>query len=124
MGYRSQVAIAIEFKALTKEIITLFKDADTIYVQEDDFQCVVFYYDSIKWYDNLYPEIMDKMAPLYKMDEESPESFGYMRIGEEIGDIDLLGRPSLFGIYTIQEIQIDDAYPDISADELLKKFQN
>ena len=96
MGYRSDVALGlrkvdfeelmkrvelIEKQDVKKEVIELIKDGKKNIKQSyTDF--VVLYWESIKWYENMFPEIKFIMNFI-----EDLEEYDYVRIGEDTDDI-------------------------------------
>ena len=122
MGYRSDVAIAIH-KDLQGEFLT-FLNTEKLMAQifgdmsdfnlDKDYQGEghwLFTADQIKWYvdwDDLYPEIqmfekfMDAMDEKFDYDAQ----YRFIRIGEEIDDVDRRGCWWASDIYVKRSIQV------------------
>ena len=80
MGYRSQVAIAIE-KSKAEEFVKLAKNADEIAACGD---YTVFCWKHVKWY-----QAYDDVEAMTSWLEENDDSrWQFIRIGEIGGDID------------------------------------
>jgi len=124
MGYRSQVAIAFEKKAFFKHIKDSkdsFKDADGIQITSDS---VLFKWDYTKWYDD-YPDIIaiERVISDIEDDENLHDGdyFGFLRVGEENGDIETRGEPSMFEIYPVTTVDVESFKGDkIDPEELFK----
>jgi hypothetical protein len=112
MGYRSQVVLAIS-KHLTP-FLTLatsqnaeaqalvFKDADTFERDYGDDKSWLIVWDGIKWYDSfadiqtICKFIDDAICDEYQFEidgelQSSAEHIKFVRVGEESGDIEMLG---------------------------------
>ena len=101
MGYRSNVVIVLskEAKELldaklstlpqeTKESIEgVFSSANKHFIHESGDE--LFHWSWIKWYTN-YPEIAFIERFLDTLEDEDKE-FGFMRIGEDLGDVEQKG---------------------------------
>lgn len=112
MGYRSEVHLIIsatgklaihllnlKCKMLeTKKPTEIFENGNTHYE-----------WSAIKWYYH-YPEIMEMIQLLKKLDDEQPEGsdsqYGFIRLGDKIGDIEEKGEPFLFGMRVEQYVSI------------------
>ena len=121
MGYRSDVAIAIH-KDLQGEFLTFLNteqlmaeifgdrssfDLDKDYQGEGHW---LFTADQIKWY-STWEEFVDiqmfeKFMDAMEEDVEKREKFRFLRIGEEIEDIEYRGDWYASDIYVKREIQI------------------
>ena len=111
MGYCSQVAFAID-KELYAEHKLIHNDFPEIweshpqYIQEQTGDYIIFYIDSIKWYDH-FPEISKAILFMNHLDDKAlHERYGYMRLGEEFGDLDDRGDTSKYDLYVNQSISI------------------
>ena len=91
MGYRSEIAIAIDNDLITSEFEQLLHDAD---LKQKHESYTLYMYDCVKWYES-YTEVSEVMSFLNNLDDEN---FGFIRIGEELGDIELLGTPYDFNL--------------------------
>ena len=96
MGYRSQVAIALNKKAFWKHVgedITEFKDCDQILEADDN---VTFVWEHVKWYPS-YEGVKAVMRVVAKVNEDNDDpdgdDYGFLRIGEEESDIEREGSP-------------------------------
>lgn len=100
MGYRSDVFLRIAeplvevvqaAAKLDPKLEEILKDGESDHGAETDF-----YWESVKWYDS-YPEIQAIEGMLDDLDEDD---FGFIRLGEDRGDIEERGYPSEYGMYT------------------------
>ena len=106
MGYRSDIVIAVEQAVVARNLLTqeIPKSVLDCFVRKDENQLTspVSYYHLIGWkWETYYPEakaIEDWFASM------EDEEFGAMRMGEEMGDIEIWGSPSEFGIFANQFI--------------------
>lgn len=86
MGYRSEVAIAIEKELLENEGLKIkedISDADEIILHDGYYY--IYWYD-IKWYTD-YPSVKNIESFL----NEYPEKVAFMRLGENLDDIERHG---------------------------------
>ena len=121
MGYRSDIAIAIH-KDLQGDFLTFLNTerlmAD-IFGERSDFTLDkdykgeghwLFTADSIKWYTTWeeYRDIrmFEKFMETMQEDETKEEKFRFLRIGEEVEDIEFRGGWYEADIYVKREIQI------------------
>lgn len=118
MGYRSDVVIVISEKIRTElllgkltlprafEVNGVIPEEYTVRRYHSDIdtakndKCLFFKIDGWKWYSN-YPEIQEIHKFLDSLDEDE---FGFLRVGEEIGDVEILGEPGEFDVYAYQSI--------------------
>ena len=121
MGYRSDVAIAIH-KDLQGEFLTFLKTEKLMseifggmsdFTLDKDFQGEghwLFTCSSIKWYASFddYKDIQmfEKFMDAMEEDVEKREKFRFLRIGEEIEDIEYRGDWYASDIYVKREIQV------------------
>lgn len=94
---------------------------------------VILHLESVKWYDQFegiqaFSSLMAEWDDIYLRgydpddledikeaacqildtgDIQRPPIYGFMRLGEEFGDISISGDPSYFGIYSTQSIMVD-----------------
>jgi hypothetical protein len=106
MGYYSSVAIALtkeqylEDQLLKNKLPTLLKKEPDL-VKDD---AVYWFLPYTKWYDD-FPEVCEVTDYLNKLYEQYPDPpFGFIRVGEEQGDIEELGSPGDFDMHTSTEI--------------------
>ena len=96
MGYRSDVYLRISEPLV--EVVDaarkLDKTLDKMLSLAQDGKRD-FYWESTKWYDS-YPEIR---AVESLMDMLQDDDYGFIRLGEEEGDIERKGDPSGYDIY-------------------------
>ena len=122
MGYRSDVAIAIH-KDLQGEFLT-FLNTEKLMAQifgemsdfnlDKDYQSEgqwLFTADQIKWYadwDEVYPEIhmFEKFMDTMEEVVEKREKYRFIRIGEELEDIEYRGDWWESEIHVRREIQV------------------
>ena len=121
MGYRSDVAIAIH-KDLQGDFLTFLNTESLmadIFGERSDFTLDkdykgeghwLFTADSIKWYTTWeeYRDIrmFEKFMETMQEDETKEEKFRFLRIGEEVEDIEFRGGWYEADIYVKREIQI------------------
>ena len=100
MGYRSDVFLRIAeplvevvqaAAKLDPKLEEILKDGESDHGSKTDF-----YWESVKWYDS-YPEIQAIEGMLDDLDEDD---YGFIRLGEEQGDIEQKGYPSEYDMYT------------------------
>jgi len=120
MGYRSQVAIAFDKEVFWKHVgkdIKHFKDCDLI---QQTKESITFLWEDVKWYDS-YDDVksISRVIDRVASDESyvDKELFGFIRIGEEDGDIEKVGSPWDFGLDTSVTLHTDDSADDISHDD-------
>ena len=108
MGYRSQVTIGFKKETFTKFVgknKEYFKDCDQIL---EDKENVIFVWEHVKWYDN-YEDVKGIMKVVEDAIEGCPKcGVGFMRVGEEAGDIESTGEPYEFSIYSNTVIEIPE----------------
>ena len=114
MGYRSDVAIAVgKYK---------IAEFEKMYEKECFFPVIkkyenynVYYWESVKWYLD-YSVIKEIMTFLEQLDWDYenkifPEElwinnhYGFMRVGEETEDIEMLGEPYEYNMYINRSIE-------------------
>ena len=121
MGYRSDVAIAIH-KDLQGDFLTFLnteKLMADIFGERSDFTLNkdyqgdghwLFTASSIKWYTSWDEfkdiQMFEKFMETMEEDEDKEEKFRFLRIGEEIEDIEYRGGWYASDIYVKREIQI------------------
>tara|TARA_B100000686_G_scaffold351347_1_gene449902 strand:- start:620 stop:991 length:372 start_codon:yes stop_codon:yes gene_type:complete len=121
MGYRSDIAIAIH-KDLQGDFLTFLNTEQLmadIFGERSDFTLDkdykgeghwLFTADSIKWYTTWeeYRDIrmFEKFMETMQEDETKEEKFRFLRIGEEVEDIEFRGGWYEADIYVKREIQI------------------
>jgi len=96
MGYRSQVAIAFKKEIYHQYENTLkkhIKDCDQI-SQTEGATAYIFTWDDVKWYPS-YEDVRTIMNVLAECEEED---YGFVRVGEEAGDVEELGSPAEYEI--------------------------
>ena len=96
MGYYSDVALGLrkeDFKVMMKkvelienqdvkkEVLELIEDGKNG-VKQSYTDSVLLYWESIKWYESIYPEIKFIMDFIKEIEE-----YDYVRIGEDLDDI-------------------------------------
>lgn len=122
MGYRSEVVIALNgIIEIPEEIKSVFddyadfeskSDGGVVQITDDDpygeevndEKIIVRYYtfNDIKWYED-YGEIQLVMDFLNGLDDKD---FGFIRIGEDITDIETLGDYSEYDLWVSRSIEI------------------
>ena len=107
MGYRSEVALALDAPAssvlealanASDEVQTLLSDAETTTKTEDGNR---YFWSWIKWYD-MYKEIqlIEELLCILPY-----ESYGFIRLGEESTDVEERGSPCDFDMYVSRSIE-------------------
>ena len=118
MGYRSDVVIVTKIE--NKELVKLLQE-DEEAVEEQYFfsmkdyngkhmECFFTRYDYVKWYE-AYPCVAKIESAMRKIEDD--ESFGFMRVGEDYNDVEVMGLPYDFNIQLSRTIDInygDDYY--------------
>ena len=110
MGYRSEAAIALHKNTEVrlrlsdkKEVVDLLDE--TPHKTEHEYS-TTYFYSGYKWY-STYSGVA---AMEDYLDTLEDEEFGFIRIGEESGDIETKGSPYEYGIDIVQEIVENDWY--------------
>lgn len=104
MGYRSQVVIALSIESYTKHSL-LIKDLPTLLSENkpqkhEQLKAVFWSFDEIRWYD-AYSDISEIGSFLSELNEED---YGFIRIGEEINDIDIEGNIYIYDMCVYREL--------------------
>ena len=115
MGYRSDVGFACD--PIIKQVI------ETVGEWDEDFNCLLedgedlssdnfgrWRFDCVKWYDG-YPDVQiveNIMIMCDNVDETGLcyDSYGFIRIGEELEDVEMKGDPAAFDLYVNRSIDI------------------
>lgn len=106
MGYRSDVCIALTKKVIAKNTLTgeklpeIFSEMTKSISEEYD--AFFYYIDGVKWYES-YKEIDDCMYFLRSLETED---YGFLRLGEALGDVEELGHPWDFDMYAQQTVSV------------------
>jgi hypothetical protein len=112
MGYRSQVIIVLSKEAMAYATVknnlpAAFAEADKHATHEEGYY---WRFDSWKWYDG-YPIIDEVTRFLHELDEYNDSKqdkvdlntyvpmYGFIRIGEELEDIETKGDPGHFDVW-------------------------
>jgi hypothetical protein len=104
MGYYSDVGLGIDnFWAPFVEAILgdeTLNEATMVDYRDDNR--TIYVWESIKWYDSTGD--IDKLNKLLQYLEDTGRrlDFGYLRIGEVIGDVTELGTPDDYGLWVYQ----------------------
>ena len=111
MGYRSDVVIGTaksmygkllldpkysEARAFINEAAEVTEKGNSVYLQ---FYC-------IKWYPE-FGEISAIELWLSELDASEESLYGFIRMGEDLDDVEERGDPFTFGIYLRREIAVD-----------------
>lgn len=100
MGYRSDVAVGIQFPTRddligfctfmrmnsNKHVMELLEEFSEVIGRDDD-HVIMYTVDSVKWYDS-YPEVQ-AMEFVLKMAQERDYATVFMRVGENYDDIEV-----------------------------------
>lgn len=103
MGYRSDVCLAVTKECYKENATQALKDAlkDCYKVYEND-RGYYFSWDNVKWYED-YPDV----KVIEEFMEEHNDSIGFVRIGEDMDDIELKGdQTGFFEIYPMRTIDL------------------
>lgn len=107
MEYRSEVALAARGPVLEKilrlgaedpEVTELLSCCDEIGVDCSEEKAVLFRWDWVKWYEHEYASVAKLMSCLDGIDAagdwdpESLEWYRFIRVGEDIADVELRGE--------------------------------
>lgn len=122
MGYYSEVAIQIEFESVEtkRRILEEFKALE---LQADKFYTrnrLVFYWNSIKWYES-YRDVAEVENLVKKLGEECEEegsditSVQFLRIGEDDGDTE---RKEFGEVYNYLWVRREIEFEGIKYDDL------
>ena len=112
MGYRSDVVIVTKIE--NKELVKLLQedeeatDEQYFFSMEDyngkRMECFFTRYECVKWYDG-FPCVDGIRSAMDNI--EDGDSFGFMRVGEDYDDVEVLGMPYDFNIQLSRTIDID-----------------
>jgi len=118
MGYRSDVAIAIHkdlqgdfltFLNTTELMAEIFGDMSDFHLDKDyqDSGHWLFICNGVKWYSSYKDiEMFEKFFNAMDEDDDYQEKYRFLRIGEEIEDIEYRGDWHDSEIYVSREIQV------------------
>lgn len=128
MSYRSQVHICIEKGlfdvncAIQPDLLAAFDGARVHHVRhyhqgtEYEFKAYYWSYHYVKWYD-MYNDVQTIMAFLNDLmeDDTKPQNprlanplFGFIRLGEDVEDTEVLGRPDVFNMYVERSVEFGE----------------
>ena len=112
MGYRSEVVIVTKIE--NKELVKLLQldeastDEQYFFSTEDyngkKIECFFTRYEYVKWYDS-FPCVNKIMSAMDNIEDE--DSFGFMRVGEDYDDVEILGMPYEFDIQLSRTIEVN-----------------
>ena len=115
MGYRSDVGFACDpiIKDMIKTVTEWDKELKELIDYADDMSCDDngrWRFESVKWYEN-YPDVQVVenimiMCDNVNMSGLAYDSYGFIRIGEELEDIEMKGCPSTFDLYINRSLDI------------------
>mgnify|MGYP001342826379 CR=1 FL=1 len=110
MGYRSNVAFAGD--EVAKFIIENVVKRDDTFKEFIEYgedlaygEAIRIRWDSIKYYDG-YEDVDCLNNIMVALDQFSEESYGFMRIGEDVTDIEEKGYPYDFDMYLNRSIEL------------------
>jgi len=107
MGYRSDIVIAVDQAVVARNLLTqeIPKSVLECFVRKDENipnGSPVSYYHLSGWkWNTYYPEAKEIEDWFVSMEDEE---FGAMRMGEEMGDVEIWGSPSEYNIFANQFI--------------------
>ena len=103
MGYRSEVVIVTEVK--NKALIKTIEEGqgqphsrEQMFIKTWDgeiTEIVKYEYEDVKWYPN-YKYVADIMGFMSIIEDEN--SYGFIRIGEDLEDMEVIGYPYRLGV--------------------------
>ena len=110
MGYRSEVLIVTDL--INQELVEILENEND-YSEKLQFQitdvrtnkeidCLMIKWDYAKWYDG-YEDVDRIMNAINKIEDE--DSFGFIRIGEEFVDVEVIGNPYDFNYVITRKIE-------------------
>ena len=112
MGYRSDVGFGCDpiLKDILKTVTEWDKETKEFLEYGDDLSSDDhgrWSWNYVKWYET-YPEIqvLENLMCFAENSSLDYDSYGFIRIGEEIDDIEMKGCPSTFDIYVSRSIDI------------------
>ncbi len=102
MGYRSEVYLRIA-EPLVEVVDAARKLDDTLdkMLSEAQDGKTDFHWEGYKWYDT-YPEVQAVESLLEMLQDDD---YGFIRLGEEEGDIEQKGYPSDYDMYTNTSVE-------------------
>lgn len=117
MGYRSDVGFACD--PIIKQVIETVSEWDSEFKELLDYGEDLssgdgyqgrYRWESVKWYDS-FPDVQvmeNIMTMCDNVDDPGLcyDSYGFIRIGEELEDIDTKGDPSAFDLYVNRSLDI------------------
>lgn len=107
MGYRSQVVIALNKDQYEQDLL-LHEAFPSLLREKPVYTCedyVIWDWASLKWYEG-YPDVKEVDAyfnHLCELETETP-LHGFIRVGEDLDDVEILGDPFHFNIDIVREI--------------------
>jgi len=107
MGYRSNVAIAVIDEHVDKfcELINNIGLPESTRINSEDKISGV-YFESIKWDEFFDKEVKDVMDFIRTLEDDE---FAFVRVGEDLGDIEIYGNLDDFGIMVTTNIEFDES---------------
>ena len=103
MGYRSNIVLAIEKETKLKAILAnKFFDENEIETIKETEDVIYYFMEDWKWY-NLY-KIVQNIDTFMDFMEDEDILFGFIRIGENLDDVEFRGNPYEFDLSFTREI--------------------
>jgi hypothetical protein len=99
MGYYSDVVIAVK-DPLGYNLRDILSELELDHEKHLKDGYLVFVFPSMKWYDD-YDVVATVMEFIHTLNEDD---YGYIRVGEDTEDIEILGTPWLYNVYTSTSI--------------------
>jgi hypothetical protein len=107
MGYHSEIVCVMqnnafqEFKSCLDILECNILDEASLETDGDNDDCeVTITYEQIKWYDT-YEDVDIFNKTLQTLNDLS---YGFLRLGEDVGDVEMLGDTYRYGLYVDQRI--------------------
>jgi len=111
MGYRSDIVIVTKIE--NEELVKLLQEdeatANQYFFSMKDYngkhmECFFTQYNYVKWYES-YNEVKQIESAMHKIEDK--DSFGFMRVGEDYDDVEVIGTPYDFNIQLSRNIDVD-----------------
>ena len=115
MGYRSDVGFACD--PIIKQVVETVAEWDSDFKEllqcSDDLSSDEYgryRWESVKWYDSYHDvQIMENIMTMCDNVDTNGlcyDTYGFIRIGEELEDIEMKGDPSAFDLYVNRSLDI------------------
>lgn len=102
MGYYSEVALQFKKDKASQDLIAKAKEhwSEKYWIENEENGIIQFHAEEIKWY-----ESYEEVVIIHKlMDSMEEDDYQFIRVGEDMSDIEELGSYS-FDIYVTRQIE-------------------